>query len=99
MNRYETISTVRNESKTRYYRTNIYPQIPLSENDLYVIATESDRYDLLAYTYYQDVTMWWVIPVANNLACDSLYPPPGLQLRIPVDLYEVVQNYILINSQ
>lgn len=98
MNRYENIPVVRSESKKRYYKTNIYPQIPLSENDLYVIATETDRYDLLAYTYYQDVTYWWIIPTANNLSCDSLYPTPGIQLRIPSDLYGVIQDYALINS-
>jgi nucleoid-associated protein YgaU len=58
---------------------------------VYVITTIGDRLDSLAYSYYNDATMWWVISMANNnVTKGSLFPVPGTQLRIPTDL-----NYVL----
>lgn len=77
-----------------YIGSKFYPNIPLSINDIYVITTVGDRLDLLAYTYYQDSTLWWIIAVANNnITRGSLFPVPGTQLRIPLNVIEVL-NFI-----
>lgn len=74
-----------------YYKGKMYPNIPLSESDVYVITTIGDRLDSLAYSYYRDVNYWWVISAANNNVTNgSMFPIPGTQLRIPTDL-----NYVL----
>jgi len=69
----------------KYYANNVYPDIPLSEGDVYVVTTYGDRLDLLAYDYYGDSSMWWIIASANSLPGDSMYPPMGEQIRIPAD--------------
>ena len=48
-------------------------------------VTQGDRYDVLAQTYYNDSTLWWIIARANATisSTDSLYPSPGAQIRIP----------------
>lgn len=97
-NRYQNIRVVKNVDGRRYYVNNIYPEVVPTENDIYVIAVEEDRYDLLAYEYYNDKTLWWIIPTANNLTCDSLYPPVGLQLRIPVDIDGILKSYKNLNQ-
>ena len=53
MKRYATIKTLRNTNEnvgtlgTVYYRDVKYPEIPLSESDIYVLTDFGDRLDLL----------------------------------------------------
>lgn len=81
-----------------YYRTNFYPSIQPTNTDYYVITTVGDRLDLLAYDFYQDSSLWWVIASANALPGDSIYPPIGIQLRIPTDIQRVLSSYNIVNN-
>jgi hypothetical protein len=81
-----------------YYQTNIYPEIPPVNNDYYIVTTVGDRLDLIAYDFYQDSSLWWVIASANSLPGDSIYAPVGIQLRIPVNLQTVINEYNLANN-
>jgi hypothetical protein len=84
--RYETIPTELDvDGKTRSYQTNVYPDIPVTGGDNYVITTLGDRLDLIALDFYGDMSYWWVIATANSLPGDSIYPPVGMQLRIPTN--------------
>lgn len=76
-----------------YYQNVVYPDIPVSEDDFYVISTMGDRLDLLAYDFYGDPNYWWIIASANSLPGDSMYPPIGAQLRIPFDSREAFSKY------
>ena len=73
----------------RFYTNPIYPEIPVNENDIYVITTGTDRYDTLALQFYQDSSLWWVIASANNSKTDSLAVQQGVQLRIPAKSLDV----------
>jgi len=97
--RYDNSITFTTTQGKPYYESKRYPSIPLSENDLYVITTVGDRLDLLAYQYYNDSTLWWVIAFANNNATKgSMFPAPGTQLRIPTDLSRVMRLYDQFNQ-
>ena len=99
MNRYQDITKIKNSAGITYYRDNKYPIIPLSVDDIWVITTAGDRFDRLAQQYYNDYTLWWVISIANdNLPQNSLYPPVGEQIRIPVNVSEIISNYNSLNS-
>ena len=83
----------------QYYKAKQFPVIPPAANDLYVITIEGDRLDLLAYTYYQDASLWWVIAAINNNATlGSLFPVPGTQLRIPTDINNVLTIFNTYNK-
>ena len=98
MNKYQNIKIAKGE-KGRYYLHGMYPEIPMHEDDIYVITTQGDRYDLLAQQYYKDVSLWWVISLANyELAFDSICIPPGTQLRIPSQLQSIILEYNRINN-
>lgn len=97
-NRYSNIQVVRNNAGKRYYINNIYPDIPVTGNDIYVITTIGDRLDLLANDYYGDPTLYWIIASANSLPGDSLVPPLGQQLRIPTDIETILNEYLNINE-
>ena len=83
--RYQSIENLKTEEGRRYIKNAIYPEIPLSEEDTYLITSAGDRYDTLALEFYQDSRLWWVIASANNSKTDSLVVKPGVQLRIPAD--------------
>lgn len=99
MGRYTDIGQKRNLQGTRYYRTNIYPDIPRSMSDTYVISQSGDRYDILALQYYSDPSLWWVIAKANfpyiNGGCSI---PEGIQLRIPGDINRIISEYNRANQ-
>jgi hypothetical protein len=98
MNRYDNTPTL-TKSFRPYYKGKFYPNIPLSESDVYVITTVGDRLDSLAYSYYQDSTLWWIIAMANNNATNgALYPEPGTQLRIPTNLSSILQQFNQFNK-
>lgn len=96
--RYQNIDvTKRNSIGPQYYTNNLYPDIPMSPEDSYVITVLGDRLDLLAFDFYGDVSFWWVIVSANALPGDSLYLEPGAQIRIPANLAGVISNYKAVN--
>ena len=100
MNKYEnsTILTTANINRP-YYKGKFYPNIPLSESDVYVITTVGDRLDSIAFSYYRDSTLWWIIAAANNNATKgALYPEPGTQLRIPTDVNRVLNQFNQFNQ-
>jgi len=98
--RYQNINVIKyNATGSQYYVNNVYPDIAVTENDTYVISTLGDRLDLLANDFYGDVTLWWIIASANALPGDSLYPPIGMQLRIPNDVQSVINQYKIVNSK
>ncbi len=97
-NRYqysETLTT--KETKKKYLESTIYPKIKPTNEDIYIIATQSDRLDLLAAKYYGDPTYWWIISVANNLNDASLAIESGKQLRIPGNISTVLTEFERIN--
>lgn len=99
MGRYTNIGQKRTKEGTRYYKTNTYPDIPRSISDTYVITTEGDRYDKLALQYYSDSSLWWVISNANpEYINGSLFPPIGIQLRIPGEVSQILNSYKRTNQ-
>jgi hypothetical protein len=99
MNRYQKIQVIKNSDKISYYRDNKYPEIPLSVNDIYIIASDGDRFDMLANQYYGDPSLWWIISIANaDVVQNSLYVPLETQIRIPYNPSSVVASYNKLNS-
>lgn len=99
MNRYDNTTILKTQQDRPYIKGKYYPNIPLSESDVYVITTVGDRLDSLANSYYNDNTLWWVITMANNnVTKGALYPEPGTQLRIPTDINKVLDLYNQFNK-
>ena len=97
--RYQNIKTTKlNLTGSLYYQTNVYPEVQPTNNDYYIITTVDDRLDLLAFDFYQDSNLWWIIASANALPGDSIYPPIGVQLRIPTNIQSILNNYNLENN-
>jgi hypothetical protein len=94
-----TKPTVQYPKIIRYRSSTRYPDIPLTENDVFLYTMRGDRLDNLAYQFYNDSTLWWVLSVANpDLPNDSLYPTLGFQLRIPGNLNQILSDFEQLNS-
>ena len=106
-NRYQNIPKTKINGKL-VYQTSHYPEIPSTENDVYVYTTQGDRFDTLAQQYYRDSSLWWIISIANtgnagtslstNLPQNTLVIPTGTQIRIPANYADVVRKFNQINS-
>ena len=98
MNRYNSIPILKNFAGKRHYAGVKYHEIPYSDTDFYVIAQEGDRYDLYANMYYKDSSLWWIIASANpKFPLSTIYPEVGRQIRIPLNITDILRNYELLN--
>ena len=91
--RYENNEEKNTITGKRVYRSKIYPQIPLSDNDTYVASETGDRLDTLAYQYYNNSSLWWIIASANNIHNAPLGLKDGTILRIPRNYIEIVNKF------
>ena len=78
---------------TEYYIPTYYPNITVTPEDTYIITKGVDRLDLIAYDFYGDSTLWWVIASANNLEGDSLFIAGGTQIRSPANIDLALAEY------
>jgi hypothetical protein len=86
-------------SNKPYYKGKVYPDVPYLVTDEYIITTAGDRLDTIAYSYYGDAELWWIISVANNnITKGSMFPIPGTQLRVPINKNAVMQLFDELNN-
>jgi LysM repeat protein len=91
--RYQNNETQKLDDGRVVYRSRLYPNIPLSDNDIYIVTQQGDRLDSLAHQFYSDTSLWWIIATANNIHDGSLSVPDGTALRVPVNYLQIVQNF------
>lgn len=58
------------------------PSISPNQNDQSHVVVAGDRLDALAYSYYGNSALWWIIADANAIAF-SMDLAPNTRLRIP----------------
>lgn len=98
MKRYSNTPVVNRYDGKRVYITTTYPTIIPSERDLVIVSNESDYLDALAFKYYQDPTLWWIIAAANNLGKGRMSVEPGLTLRIPTNVNQIIDQFKRLNA-
>ena len=98
MRRYDNIQIIKKEGERKFTETVVYPVINPSINDTYIITKEGDRLDNLAWEYYRDPSLWWIIARAKNIGKGTLFPEVGVQLRIPDDVESLQNEYAELNN-
>ena len=98
--RIREIQIIRNTEGKNYYRSIKYTEIPLSSEDIYVLTTVGDRLDSLAYQFYNDIRLWWIISSANphKVRRDSYALKPNLEIRIPSNVNKILEDFKEINK-
>jgi nucleoid-associated protein YgaU len=100
MSRYETQKiTLDAVNKRRFYTSLLDITIEKEDTDEYVIVSFGERLDLLAFRYYGDAALWWIIAAANpELRKDSFFLEPGTQVRVPINAPDIVRAYNTFNQ-
>ena len=98
MKRYSSTPVFKRYDGKRVYRTTLYPPIAPSNTDIMVIAGEQDYLDTLAFQYYKDPTLWWIIANVNNIGKGRMSVEAGKQLRIPTDINRILTDFDNLNK-
>lgn len=70
-----------------FWDTLVLPDpIPRQDDIIYTVG-QRDRIDLIAYRFYQDAGLWWVIAWANGLESIPTDLKENMQIRIPPKEY------------
>lgn len=69
-----------------FFDTPDFSEFPLSPNDKIITIDQKylGRLDLIAFDYYNDSNLWWVIALVNNIELIPTSMWVGMSLRIPV---------------
>ena len=90
--RYKYTSIKINRDGKRVFKPTIYPKIPIRDSDIFIYPKFGDRLDNLAYKYYKDVSLWWVIAKANNLDEAQIGLEVDKQIRIPTEIEPILNK-------
>lgn len=82
--RYRKLNRLLNDDDEEYIETSEAMSIPTNATDSYHIVTQKDvnRLDLVAYQYYKNTLLWWIIAEASGIS-DPFDVPLNTVLRIP----------------
>lgn len=82
--RYRFLDVLELEDRKLTYETMENIEFPSTNKDKYheVKTEETNRLDKIAYRYYRNPTLWWVIAYANDIL-DPFQLERGELLRIP----------------
>ena len=97
MGRYDNTSVTVNRKGQRVLVPTLYPQIPLSDSDKFVFPKDGDRLDNIAFRYYGDASLWWIIAQANNLGKGRTILNPNFQIRIPGNQSKIIADFEKLN--
>ena len=99
-NRIKSAAVKRSPELKRYYKPLKYPTIPLNSDDLYIRTSIDDRLDILAYQFYKDTRLWWIIMNANVgvIRRDSFSLKSNLLIRIPRDIEKIIGDFEDLNQ-
>ena len=91
--RYDNNETKKTTDGRTVYKSIIYPNIPLRDDDVYVATETGDRLDTLAHQFYTDSSLWWIIASANNIHNSVFAFTEGTILRIPQNYLQILRNF------
>ena len=98
MGRYDDILLKFNKKGQRVFVPTLYPEIPLSDEDQFIFPKDGSRLDNLAFEYYNDASLWWVIAQANGLGKGRTVLNPNFQVRIPGNITKIIANFNALNE-
>ena len=81
--RYQSSKVIKDNNGKRKLSTVILPVVPASAADTFIITSGLERLDKLAFDFYDDGSLWWIIADANELGKGTLIIPANTRLRIP----------------
>ena len=100
MGRYKN-TLVKTDKNTGYrvYGITLYPTIPIQDGDEFIYPFDGEKLDGLAFKYYQDTSLWWIIAGANNLRDGGFALDPSVEIRIPQNIHPILEEFRRLNEE
>ena len=95
--RYNNNKILNDDNGIEYLNRSEYPVIPIRDSDIIINGKFGQRFDQLAFQYYGDQELWWIIARANNQS-DSMYLVIGKEYRIPQEIGLITQQLRELNK-
>ena len=100
MSRYQyTGIKIDKHTGNRVMKTTLYPEIRIADGDQFVYPLDGDRLENLAYRYYGDSTLWWIIAKANDIRDGSFGFKADVKIRIPSNVPRIINDLRIINNE
>ena len=90
--RYRYTIMTKNKEGKRVFKPTMYPSFPIRDSDIFIYPRFGDRLDNLAFKYYNDVSLWWIIAKANGLDAAHIGLEVDNQIRIPTNIQSVIDK-------
>ena len=99
MSRYDfTGIKIDKDTGNRVLKSTLYPEIKIEDGDQFVYPIDGDRVENIAYRYYGDSTLWWIITKANGIRDGSFGLKPDVKIRIPGNVPQIMSDLRAINE-
>lgn len=82
----------------RVQKTTLYPEIKIEDGDQFIYPLDGDRMESIAYRFYGDSTLWWIIAKANGIRDGSFGLKPDEKIRIPSNVPQILSDLRAINE-
>jgi len=100
MSRYKNTKVkIDRKTNNRVYGLTLYPTIPIQDGDEFLFPYDGERIETIAYKYYQDTSLWWIIAGANNLRDGGFGLDPTVELRIPKNIQPILEEFRRLNEE
>jgi|TARA_R100000353_G_scaffold159342_2_gene118828 hypothetical protein len=96
--RYTNTPITKSPEGRSVYKTTFYPKIPIRDTDKFIYISRGQRIDSLAYKYYGDSSLWWIISRANGLSGAEIQPDPKIEYRIPIEINPILAEFNQLNK-
>jgi hypothetical protein len=85
------------ENGKQVMMTTLLGKIKPRSSDVFVVMVDKTRLDHLAHKFYKNAGYWWIIASANNIK-GTMFAESGKQIRIPMEINNIVSNHSSLNS-
>tara|TARA_B100000902_G_C27103559_1_gene810037 strand:- start:81 stop:401 length:321 start_codon:yes stop_codon:yes gene_type:complete len=86
------------ETNNRILSVTHYPKITPKNSDIIYYTRFDDTFMRLAYTYYGDQSLWWIIARANAPFKGNTKFTPGSKIIIPIEYQDFLNEFNRLNS-
>ena len=99
MNRYKFTKLLKDPNGVRFRSVTDYTKIFRKDSDITYYTKFDDSYSTLAYRFYDDVSLWWIIARANEGFKGNLRLPVGTKLNIPTEIGDILSELERLNNK
>ena len=87
------------ETDNRVLQITQYPKITPKNTDVIYYTRFDDTFMSLAYRYYGDQSLWWIIARANREFKGTIKFEPGTNLIIPTEIDVIIDELDVVNKE